>query len=226
MGLNDGGLRPPGLRGIDRIEIPDSAIAHFDAQSAFSSSDDGESVSTWPDELGEYDLTGGAPVVSADAINGNVALNFDGTDDDFSNTDFDYPQPLTIFVAVRDTDKGRCYVVNDGDNNFRLLKWDTETPNVWRMQADDNLAGSNSQNRTIITARFDGSNSLLREDGTETVSGDGGTNPLDDLWVGSDSSDRYWDEAIGEILILDEAADQDTIDEQENRMADRWDASI
>jgi hypothetical protein len=78
----------------------DSAVAHYDATELELA--DGDSVSTWPDLLGNYDASAvTAPTYRANGINGHPSVEFDGTatamDTGFAH---DTDTPYSLFVVV------------------------------------------------------------------------------------------------------------------------------
>ena len=68
----------------------------------------------------------------------------------------------------------------------------------------DALGGSNDLGIQLMTAVFDGANSIIREAGVETAVGDAGTNDLGGLSVGYDSYEggSYADAYVSEIVIV------------------------
>lgn len=93
MGLNDGGVRPPGLRGIDPIEIPGSVIERWPL-------DEG-SGNTAANAESDFDLSVNNAIWSADsgAIGGYV-LAFDGVDDIESSNATKSPGDMTMAMTL------------------------------------------------------------------------------------------------------------------------------
>lgn len=207
--------------------IPDSAIAHYDAQ-ALSAFNDGESVSSWPDELNNFDASGnGGPIYRESGINGHPSIEFDGTDDRYTATGLNISQPNTIFAVVEGSglgDGSRYYVV-DGDADRNLLRFDDN--DEWGIYAGSEVYGSTDTTVQLLAARFDGANSLLREDGAETLSADAGTEGLDDLIIGAQvGGNNQWSGYIGEIVVCDGGLASSEIQDEEQRLADKWGISI
>jgi hypothetical protein len=213
--------------------IPDSAVAHFDALSAFTESDEGTTITSWPDEIsGNPDATGGNPTVVASGINGNRAVSFDGINDKLSISASNWTtisQPVTTFTVVDSpVDQAALMHIwgdrNVGNDEFHQL-WQGG-PNQWNNYAGQSFNGSTSPSSQLLTTIWDGGNSVHREDGTQIATGNPGPNSLEDFNIGSFGTVRFWDSEIGEILLCDSRLSSTEIDEQEQRMANRWGITI
>lgn len=181
------------------VAIPDSVVAQYNAQdlSGFS---DGDLVSTWPDGVGGFDANGEATFRSS-GINGNPSLEFDATDDGFSNTSISVSTPLTV-IAVIDPDftSSDVQYIYYSRNTTHLMGFNSE----WRINAGSNLFGTSTVNRAIITGVFDGSSSEIREDQSQTGTGDPGGNNLDGIDIGTDDTGGdVWNGDIGLLEIHD-----------------------
>jgi len=221
MGLKSGGLRGS-LRNIGTgvSAIPDSAIAHFDAQSAFGSGDDGTTVSTWTDELGNYDVTGGSPVVRESGINGFRAVEFDADDSLTAQFDATATQPNTIIGVFETSTAG---TVVSGYSTREEIYWNGGDNSYAIFAGSSGVSGSNSDNVAVVTALFDGANSFIRINGAEVASGDAGGNDLDGLSLGYESNiGRYLTGYIGEMVPCDAALTTSEIEAEEQRMANKW----
>jgi len=217
-----------GQQAADLNVIPDSAIAHYDAKAAFGSGDDGTTITEWQDELGNYPLSGGSPTIEADAINGNRAPVFDGVDDLLDNTDISGTQPMTLFVAAQD-DAGADGTFHplidnaDSDDTTRvIIQWDDG--DKWEANTGSEIVGSTDNSVQLFTFVIDGSSSDLRENGAYVAQDeDAGTGDLNSLRVGEDAGfEHYWTGPVAEILPVDEILTLSEIEEQEQRMADKW----
>lgn len=207
--------------------IPDSAIAQYDARDLSLS--EGESVSTWPDNSANgYDLSGTGPVYRDSDINGNPAVEFDGTDDILTiSFPSNVPQPLTI-ISVTKTD------IVDGGGNLRGVvgaetnrSWYSEPAggNNYNIDAGSSgvQGGTPNSNPTLLTAIFD-LTTKLREDGTEIISDSLGTADWDGLSVGHDPIDvgGYYDGSMGFIEVHDTALSGSDLSDREQSIADEW----
>lgn len=212
-------------------DIPDSAIARYDAQS-LSGFSEGDTVSTWPDEEGTFDATGSAPTYRTSGINGHASVEFDGTDDSLTvdSTNWDsISQPITVFIVLEMLGKQNSTThpagdANDGNDECHIAN--TAADEKWNAYAGSNNFGSTVTSISLVSARFDGSNSVIREDGSQTGSGNSGAGGLDDYCIGSWGSVRHWDGYIGEIVVCDAGLTDSEMADEESRLAGKWDITI
>lgn len=211
--------------------IPDSAIAQYDAQAAFGSGDEGSTTSSWVDELGNYDLSGGSPTVVGSGINGYRSVDFDG-DDLLDNTNPTESQPNTIFL-VTDAGFSSSHTTTrapfSGPATARnQIGWsgsDTE----WQSYAGSAMTGSGvtTVDTAIFTVVFDGTNSVSRVNGSEAISKDAGSYDLGGIALGARSdSAEYYDGLIGEAVVCNARVSSSDIQSEEQRLADKWDITI
>ena len=200
--------------------IPDNTVAHYDASQL--SLDDGDTVSVWPDEQGDNDLDTqtGSPTYVESGINGNPAIAFNG--DGLEVTGLSVTQPNTTYLVFEYRsgawDDGR---VLSGVSERQLTAWADGSKNKWRTFAGNGLNATSDIGIQQMTAVFDGSNSIIREDGVETAVGDAGTNNLGGLSVGYDafSGGIYANVYVSEIVIVDSGSvDLDF----ENQLLKKW----
>ena len=217
--------------GDEISDIPDSENLHFhyDAQEAFDDGDDGNEINSWSDEtVNGFDLSGGSPTVRSDGINGNLALEFDGTDDTLTigSDDWDsISQVNTIYIVLEPTSgsNSNAFDHNDGDDERTQLWYRGTETDGWRSFAGESLVSDDTTIYQQITTKFDGANSLIRGEGTEIVSGDAGTQGIDSFRVGSQTGgNRMFDGYIGEILGYDADHDSTTMGDVESYLFNRW----
>jgi len=108
--------------------IPDSGNLQSHYVASELNADDGDTVSEWPDQVGSHDATGSATFVE-DAINGQPALKFDGSDyfDTGYQQNTDDPRTLYI-VAIIDASGSQSLwggFDRDGDGNRSYLRYDS-----------------------------------------------------------------------------------------------------
>ena len=161
------------ITGDEDSAIPDNTVAHYDASQL--SLNDGDTVSVWPDEQGDNDLdiqTGSTTYVES-GINGNPAITFNG--DGLEVTGLSVTQPNTTYLVFEYRsgawDDGR---VLSGVSERQLVGWAAPAQSNWVTYAGISLDGTQDINIQLITAVFDGANSIIREDGVETGVGDAG----------------------------------------------------
>lgn len=217
MGLNelDAGIRPGGLRGLSSIDInltPDTAIHQYDV-SELSGFSDGDEVTTIPDQIGSADLSiqEGTAIYRESIVNGDDAIEFQG-DTFFDATGVtQMTTPNTIYLSFRYRNRddqlpvsfGTPDANDDSTHNISIISDNNE------IFAGSALTGSNND-VTLITALFDGGDSILRENGTQVATGDTGTRTdTDFLRVGDRASNddgivfpaKGW---FDELVIIDQ----------------------
>ena len=222
--------------------IPDSGIAHFDAQdgsTVLDSSDNpvsfGNSVDTWEDISGEnHDLTttSGGPTYVEEGINGNPSLLFDGVDDIMDVTySAAQSQPNTRFVVFQwATDQEDEVHAFDFDGNDRHLMA-IDVNGTFAIWSDNFLEGRSSDTEPHIWAGFwdsdNGSNSEIWIDGTQDATGDTGSNDLGGLRVGaSDGGTRPANIYVGEIIELPYRVDSNDREQFFSYLSERWGISV
>ena len=206
--------------------IPDNTVAHYDASQL--SLDDGDTVSVWPDEQGDYDLDTqtGSPTYVESGINGHPAIAFDGVGDGLEVAGLSVTQPNTTYVVFEyrsGWDGGR---VLSGVSERQLTVWASRNQEYWYTYAGSKVGGSTDIGIQQMTAVFDGANSIIREDGVETAVGDAGTNDLGGLSVGYDpfsgsigEGSNYADAYVSEIVIVNSGSVDLGF---ENHLLDKW----
>lgn len=206
-----------------QVGIPNSAIAHYDAQSL--SLTDGDTVSTWPDETTNgYDLSGASPVYQTGNINGNPAVRFDGNTGPLMSDISDVTQPNTILLVLSAEDVSSVLVALDGNPNAdSATQHDLQVNGSdWRLQGDLS-GGSRTNDHTLLTCIFDGVNSVIRQDGQQVASGTIASETLAAINLGSRSDgNNAVTGDYGEVLVCDTRLSSTVIDEQEQRMSGRW----
>lgn len=178
-----------------------------------------------------YDLVNGQITDVTESINGYKAGNFDGADDYVStNTFSSISQPFTIFSVGRLDDSGSEGTIHALDDNTELNTRYYDYDDVWRLYGGSNVldGGSYTGNPRIITSVYDGSNSLLRLDGSDVASGDGGTASSNSIVLGyrPDNNLSYFTGAIGELLYYPDRRTSTQINEVESYLSDEWGITI
>ena len=205
--------------------IPDSGLLH-----RYDWSHDSTTTSTVPDLQGSEDLTGSFTDLNG-SINGIQAGTFDGTDDtldvDFATT---VTQPFEVFSVSDSSDDGTDQDVFDAfkSNVIARRRFDSDE---YQFFAGTGVNGSiPTTTPEIHTGVYNGVDSLLRESGTEILSGDVGTNDLDGLTAGSRRADvgngNWFNGTIGEILIYDPSESGYSRSDVETYLSDKWGIEI
>ena len=224
-------------------DIPDSAIAQYDAQ-ALIGFNDGDSITTWEDNLNNNDITGETPVYRDSAINGNPAVEFDGNDDYLETAlPSSISQPTTVITVGQipdhdapNEDGAFTYFDNHrSSNNFHLVRpQDTESNSNefrYRNNAGETFEtdnGTATTNPEVLVNIFDGNNSEIRRNGSDlSVTGESGTNDLEGIQLGSRQDERdFFDGYIAEVITYDDRLTSSEIEEEEQRLSDKWGISL
>jgi len=221
MGLNGGGLQTGGLRIFNEIgSIPDSQDLH--ARYDFSEEDGSLPV---VDQTGNgYDLSlGGYSGISTD-INGVQAGNFNGTDDfvEYDGSFLDI-RPISLFIVVDHEGGDSEFIFSGNANNFVVMGWETSS---WYARFGQTVYGGADDTKQLISLIDAGSGgtSELRENGSQTGSGDLGSENITTVGLGKDiyNNGRFWDGQIGEVLLYNKQVSDSTRDEAEAYLADKW----
>jgi len=211
-------------------DIPDSANLH--ARYDFSNLSLGTTTNV-PDETGNgHDLVNGSFSGVSVSINGVQAGQFDGANDLIgSNTFTALSQPHEIFVlAELDTNNTTTfnYLFGSGSGIGQAedIAFRTDS-SEWFVFAGNLINGSNNTGANILSFVADGSNSILREDGSQTASGNAGGREMDLIGLGGRfrDGDRYFPGKIGEVLIYVNRDDQRRPD-VESYLANKWGVTI
>lgn len=225
---------PIGMNKVSRsskkpIGIPDSLVTQFDASQETGVSD-GNQISTLTDFIGSTDVSGGATYLD-NQQNELPVIDFNGSEV-FTRTSANtttITQPFSIItVLTRFNKNSNTYFVTreaSGDSLFRHGYSDSSAQ--YETRADNVVGGGDTTAPVIVTSIFDGASSKIRENGTETGSGDAGNNDLQSLTIGGINGLGQLDGAIGEIRIYDVNIESSgVLSDEESDLSDKWGISI
>ena len=182
--------------------IPNSAVAQYNARllTGFS---DGDPVTTRPDQVGSLDLTGNA-VFRASGLNGLPTVDYNGSSDSHNANGPAIQQKVIVYLVIDgDFNTSSTNWIIDSFDGETVFGWNANRQN-WVLYAGNVLDGSSNINRNLFTVVIDGSNSIIREDGTQTASGFAGNFPLELLEIGqNDQGSTFFDGDIPFVEIHD-----------------------
>jgi len=209
--------------------IPGSLVTQFDASQETGVAD-GDQIQTLTDLVGSTDVTGGATYLD-NQQNGLPVIDFNGNEvftRTASNTTT-ITQPFSIItVLTRFNKNSNTFFVTreaSGDSLFRHGYSDSSIQ--YETRADDPVGGGDAAAPVIVTSVFDGASSKIRENGTETGSGDAGNNDLESLTIGGINGGGQLDGAIGEIRIYDSNIESTgDLSSEESNLSDKWGIAI
>jgi len=209
--------------------IPDSLVTQFDA-SQETGLTDGDQIQTLTDFVGSSDVTGEATYLDNEQ-NGLPVIDFNGSEV-FTRSATDtttITQPFSIVTVVTRFEKNsNANFASRATSNDSLYRQSYQTANSnYRTRADSVVSGTDSSAPLILTSIYDAANSKIRENGTETGSGNAGTNSLDTYCVGGINGFGQLDGAIGEMRIYDANIESTgDLGSEESTLSDKWGISI
>ena len=223
MGLKESGLRGS-LRnvsvGIDAI--PDSVVAQFDATEEPSTG----SITSITDLVGDFDLSGDANVISS-GIDGKQTFRFDGTVNMSQSTNVSSNEPFGFVGVVQfqgDTSTSDFPSLIDGGSNNELNVSISQNEFVLARGGSNSFVGGDPTNNPVVMSLIGESESSvrLRINGADVNSSEEDAADLTGITLASSGDDSSFSEIdIGEIVVLS-AFDDPDLDEEEQRLADKW----
>jgi len=205
--------------------IPDSGDLH----AQYDWSNNSTTTSSVPDLTGNgFDLTGSFTNLTG-SINGVQAGEFDGSSDEVSVNFSNQLQPNTIFCVVQfiTVSSTNFEGVYGGRNTAGTNQFMSNDSGGYDVFAGTNLSSSTSADTSphIFSVLFDGTSSIIRQDGTQVASGDAGTRVLDGFVVGKNPFNEFANVYIGEILIYPQ--DKSSIfSDVEDFLSSKWGISV
>jgi hypothetical protein len=208
--------------------IPDSAVVQYNAKE-LTGFVDGDTVSTRPDQTDTLDLNNGSGTYRSSGLNGNPTVDYDNQSDEHFASGTTISQKFVVYVVVdanfSSSTNLETVVAGSGNTDTNIL-WNGSNTN-WSIFAGVNLAGTNDASINLLTAVFDGTNSVIREDGSQTNSGDAGTNDLDLLSIGENqvATGRHFDGDIPFVEVHDGNV-SNGLQTREQQIADKFGITI
>ena len=176
-----------------------------------------------------HDLENGSITGCTGDINGVQAGEFDGVDDAIWASNTPDIWPTSIFVVHRIDDTSDRHHVIQPSSEANYLEWrNTE----WSMniQGDSDVVGSDDDTINLHSLEFNDT-SKLRENGQEVGTEDSTSaiQVLDEIGLGSQNprfDDRFYEGAIGEVLIYQSLRDESTTNDVESYLSDKWNIDL
>jgi hypothetical protein len=183
---------------------PDTGLLHDWEASNFDGT-------TWADQQGAVDLSAqGDPTLETSGINGEPAVLLDGVDDYFSATGPNQSSPMVWFFVVDFDDDGTISpgIDDSSDRDITFLyRYDLD-PVVYRLGAGGAAfeGGAPTTSAEITTAVIDGSDSKVRKNGSDDVTGTLNSSTLNDILLGKqEGQSRFANGYISRVLIYDKS---------------------
>jgi len=206
--------------------IPDSVVYQWTAKELTGFAD-GDEVGTRSSQVGSLDLTGSGTFRTD--FNGFASVEYDGSSDEHEATATNISQKYVVFCVLRPdftSATGSRHTAWSGTDGSSTLLWDNQNGS-WEFFAGNPINGSSTADRRLLTVVADGANSVIREDGTQTASGDAGTNALAPFIFGYNpaTGSRYF---AGDLPFA-EVHDGDVdggLSSREQEIADEFDITL
>lgn len=168
------------------------------------------------------------PTMNTGAFNNNDAavLQGDTEADRWQSASISFGPPYTIYSVVRLDDTTEARTIMRSSSASIVFDWYLGN---WRIgNSSDAIQGSNDETQNLIVAQIDSNgDAILREGGTETASGNIGTESVSDLGVGhrygdTTSSTSPWDGLHMEHRIYTTAHSTSEIQSIESELTNKW----
>jgi len=216
-----GAARAGASRGVFDA-IPDSAIHQYDISAL--SLNDGETISSVPDQIGSTNLSAiGSPTYDADANGGAGGAQVDGSNGFETDNQISFSGGGTIYFVLNYDGGGQ------GDHYFiegDLLYSVDAGPGDGLFNGSWIRRNNSTVQGTAIRGGFvNGVDSKVRRDGTQIESGDiGGDSINATLDIALTSSPASG--ALSEIIIYDSVLSQSEYKGEESRLADKYGVTL
>ena len=213
---------------FDGVAIPDSVVAHYDAQAETTTGP----ISSITDRSNSFDLSGSCVVIS-DGINGYQSYRFDGSETMSNSSLQALTEPFGIVAVVQQqagAESNDFYFDSDGNvQDFAVQDDNNEEFHFYRdTDQQQAIGGTVSTNPEVMVATAPASGDVFLElSGTTQIDDStGGTTGFDGFTMAGRADDELPLEVdYGEVTILNDFASQDVEDEKQ-RMADKWDITL
>ena len=214
---------------FDGPAMPDSVEYQFNALEI--DANDGDALSNWECEItGDIISAIGSPTYRDSAINGNPAVEFDGSNDGFLNRDFDNisaTEGHTVFAVVEvDNSDPDANWHGRIDNPSHNLQFD----GTWKTVETEGSSqdGSSDDSVQLVTTRHEENDVRIRENGSETGSSTSSIEDYEAVVIGYEEENdrRYADGYVGLIEVHEGALSDQEMADREDDIASMFDISI
>jgi fibronectin type 3 domain-containing protein len=221
-----------------------TTAAWYDASDAGTLTESGGAVSQWndksPNGLHLQAAGGQEPLTGSTSINGNNAIDFDGTNDQMSTASNPFDSAvgdalvLMVHKVDNDSDQGTLFTLTGSDASGS--RWQAHAPYSGTVYFDcGGTGGANRVNTNYGTNT--GDNVLLGFYGSTTdnmqqiykngslLVGDSSghnVNTVGNIFVGSGASSSYQDTTIGELIIVKGTVSLEDRQKLEGYLAHKW----
>jgi len=210
----------------DTSTIPDSVVHQYNAKQ-LTGYTDGDSVGTRSDQSGSVDVTGNGGY-RANSLNGYPTVDYDGLNDRHSVSANSISTKYVVFAVISpdfSSSTSNDYAV--WSSNAPVFVWRSGVSSWTLYGGNTDIYGSSTVEDAVMTAVVNGSNSIIRENGTETASGNAGSSDFGDVQIGFNNrkNERNFDGDIPFIEIHNGNV-SNGLQTREQKIADMWSITI
>lgn len=210
---------------LEELPESDTVIHQWDAQEAFTDSDEGQTLNQFDSQVGGEPLTQNSFTVLGDGINGNRAIDLDGQ---LEATIGQVDPPITVFGVVEKLPSQpdeNIYLMDALSNGRGSIFYNNSGGWSAFLDGPTNILTDENRGTQFISLRVDGPNSLLRENGFDVGSNDLGTPSFTGLMLGDSPSAGGGTTAtmpIGFLEIHDTALSDSELVRREEDIISYW----
>jgi len=162
-------------------------------------------TTTITDHKGGNDVTGDAVAFETNYQNGLPTFVFDGNDE-LTNASISLTQPFTIAFVAESEANNTSQIIAAGDGFDKNINMDTGAfNNKFSIQSKTAITanGADDLNFNLFITVFDGSNSLIRKNGSQIASGDAGSFDWSEFKIGGRGDSFRFQGNLPEMLVYD-----------------------
>lgn len=236
-GNTGGGFNPATISGLQLwLDAADSATLFDSTSGGNLVTSDNAAVARWEDKSGNarhaIQATANArPLLKTAIKNFKNVLRFDGANDFIDISSIQIPQPYTIFAAFIFRNNGSYLLDKTNGTNRVAIGWNSsgsvQDNGKLFYYSGGNLAPQDSQSSAsvnlILSASFNGELSFMKKNGSQILSGNTGTAPIDSMrFANSFGLSTPCNGDLYEILIYNSALSQPQIQSVEAYLNTKW----
>lgn len=237
-GGNTGGVFDPAtITGLQLwLDAADSNTLYDSTSGGSLVISDNATVARWEDKSGNsrhaiQSTANARPVLKTGIRNFKNALRFDGVNDFLDISSIQIPQPYTVFAAFIFRNNGSYLFDKTNASNRVAIGWNAsgtsqDNGKIFYFAGGTSVPAdsqSSAFTNLIITTLFNGQSSFLKKNGSQILSANSGTAPIDSIRFATSfglsapcNGDFY------EILIYNSALSQSQIQSVETYLNTKW----
>jgi hypothetical protein len=182
---------PSGGSGFAPLTSPTPTHVYWTEDPGWTPPSDGATASSWTDGAGSDDLVSVQPPIyraSTVVLNSKPTLEFDGSNDRMEVTlgsSVSQTYTLVVVASLISTPTNKRLLATGYDAAASGIGWNSD--GYWFINAGTTLASTTSVSTSpvILRAKFAGASSFLDVNGVNVLSGNAGTNVIDEFTLGA-----------------------------------------